>query len=52
MPPDCLSAESFAPKAAVIAGRGAASMDVYHYGLMRRQQLDWVGPARHSTPPA
>ena len=52
MPPDCLSADAFAPKAAVIASMGAASMDVYHYGLMRRQQLDWVGAARHIAPPA
>jgi hypothetical protein len=52
MPPDCLSAAAFAPKAAVIASMGATSMDVYHYGLMRQQQLDWVGAARYTPPPA
>lgn len=45
MPPDCLSADELGPKVAVIEAIGAATMDVYHYGLMRLRQLDWVGGA-------
>ena len=45
MPPDCLNAAEFPPKVALIRDFGAASLDVYHYGLMRHRQLDWVGSA-------
>ncbi len=45
MPPDCSSAAEMAPKAALLHERGIASMDVYHYGLMRLHHLDWVGEA-------
>ncbi len=45
MPPDCHSAAEMAPKVALLRERGVASMDVYHYGLMRLHHLDWVGEA-------
>jgi len=32
-------------KVALLRERGVASMDVYHYGLMRLHHLDWVGQA-------
>lgn len=45
MPPDCLAAAELPPKVAVLRALGAETMDVYHYGLMRLRQLDWVGAA-------
>jgi hypothetical protein len=45
MPPDCLAAAELPPKVEELRAAGAETMDVYHYGLMRLRQLDWVGQA-------
>lgn len=45
MPPDCLDAAELPPKVEVLRALGVETMDVYHYGLMRLCQLDWVGAA-------
>ncbi|MCL6541472.1 MAG: hypothetical protein K6T87_12980 [Roseiflexus sp.] len=45
MPPDCYDAGEMTAKVALLRERGVASMDVYHYGLMRLHHLDWVGQA-------
>lgn len=49
MPPDCHSAAEMTAKVALLRERGIASMDVYHYGLMRLKHLDWVGEAVRNT---
>jgi hypothetical protein len=45
MQPDCLAAAELGPKVDVLRAHGVESMDVYHYGLMRLQHVDWVGAA-------
>jgi hypothetical protein len=50
MPPDCLAAAELPPKVEVLRAVGAEAMDVYHYGLMRLRQLDWVGAALRPAP--
>jgi hypothetical protein len=45
MQPDCLAAAELTPKVEVLRAHGVESLDVYHYGLMRLQHVDWVGAA-------
>jgi hypothetical protein len=45
MPPDCQSASELAARVAAIRPADPDWIEFYHYGLMRVENLDWIGEA-------
>jgi hypothetical protein len=45
MPPDCQSASELAARVAAVRPAGPDWIEFYHYGLMRVENLDWIGEA-------